>query len=393
MSPSPPVRKDAWPRLISGEVNLNRLEKEAELKLGQLAPTEVRFSESVEGVNLSKRLVRTSRGAVPFDSLVIASGSSALKVSLPGSSKRNVYTMSTLDSFVQLGEHIAELSTVAASGTSPLAIGVTETLTKLGKKVMLFAPGGALSSVLDDSLRAPLERRIASSGVKIVETRVEGLSGVGKVEAILSAGSVYPCEALILFPGSSPSPVNADLRRGTAGGILVDSKMKTSDGSVFAAGDCAEVRVGPTSLPLMYASSAQVMGDVAGINSAGGSAHAKLSGAGLLSLFGLEICHAGVTLLEAKRLGLDVLEAIATLRDDEEKKCSIVFSRGDQAILGVQIIDSSAGLFAGEASLAVSGSLSLEDVAYHDTPYLAEVSSDISPLARAARAGLSMVTN
>ncbi len=389
-SPSLPLRKDGWPRLISREVHLDQLEMEADQTLRQLAPAEARFSESVDGVDLVRRRLKTSRGAVPFDSLIIATGSAALKPTLQGSSKRSVYTMSTLDSFIQLAKHIDAFSTVAVSGTSPLALGVTETLVKLGKKVILFAPGGVLSSALNGSMRALLERRIAKNGVKLVDTRAEGVAGVGKVEAILSDGSVYPCEALISFPGSSPNPVNADLRRGRAGGILVDSEMRASDRSVFAAGDCTEVRLGPISLPMMYASSAELMGDVAGINSAGGSVHAKLSGAGMVRLFGLEIYHAGVTLDEAKALGLDVLEAVATVRDDNENKCSIVFRRGDRAILGVQIIDSSAGLFAGEASLAVSGTLSLEDLAYHDTAYLPEVPS-LSPLAEAARVGLSMV--
>ncbi len=390
-SPSLPLRKDAWPQLITKEVKLQHLEMEADHTLRQLAPAEARFSESVDGVDLARRRLRTSRGVVPFDSLIIATGSAALRPPLPGSSKRSVYTMSTLDSFMQLGEHIAEFSTVAASGTSPLALGVTETLVRLGKKVILFAPGGVLSSALNGSMREVLERRILKNGVKIVDTRAEGVAGVGKVEAILSAGSIYPCEALIFFPGSSPNPVNADLRKGRAGGILVDSEMRASDRSVFAAGDCAEVRLGPTSVPMMYASGAELMGDVAGINSAGGSAHAKISGAGMVRLFGLEIYHAGVTLGEAKGLGLDVLEAVATVRDDSENKCSIVFRRGDRAVLGVQIIDSSAGLFAGEASLAVSGTLSLEDLAYHDTAYLPNVSRDVSPLAEAARVGLSMV--
>jgi pyruvate/2-oxoglutarate dehydrogenase complex dihydrolipoamide dehydrogenase (E3) component len=391
-SASLPLRKDAWPQLISNEVKLDRLEKDAELRLTQLARTELRFSESVEGVDISKRLVRTLRGTVPFDSLIISSGSSPVKMSLPGSSKRNVFAMSTLESFVRLGERVAEFSTLAVSGASPLALGVTETLVELGKKVILFAPGGLLCSALDHSMRALLEKRIARAGVRLVETGADSVAGVVRVEAILSAGSVYPCEALILFPGSSPNPVNADLRRGTAGGFVVDSEMRTSNKRVFAAGDCAEVRIGPTSLPLMYSSSAEVMGEVAGINSAGGSARANLSGAGLLGLFGLEICHAGVTLSEANRLGLDALAAVGTYPEDAERKCSIVFLRGGRVILGVQIIDSKAGLFAGEASLAVSRGLSLEELAYQDAPHTAGVSSDISPLARAARVGLSMVT-
>ena len=390
-SGSLPLRKDAWPQLISKEAKLSQLEKEAELKLGQLATAEARFSESVEGVDLPKGKVRTSRGTVSFDSLVIASGSVVLKAPLQGASKRNVYVMSTPDSFVQLGEHISEISTIAVSGTSPLALGVAETLAKLAGKVILFSAGGAMSSTLNDSIRSILESRIARSGVKMLDARAEGVAGVGKVEAILSAGSVYPCEALILFPGSSPNPVNADLARGEAGGILVDREMRTSHKRVFAAGDCAEVKIGFTTFPMMYGSSAEAMGHVAGINSAGGSVQAGLSGVGLHSLFGLEICHAGVTLREAKRSGIDAMEAVATLKDDKEKKCSILFSPRDRAILGVQIVGPGAAFFAGEASLAVSRRVSLDDLAYHDLPHLPAVSSDISPLAKAARVGLSMV--
>ena len=391
-SPSLPLRKDAWRQLISGEVKLNHLEKEAELMLGRLASAITRFSESVEGIDFSKRRLTTSRGAVPFDTLVIASGSAALKESFQGSSKRNVHEMGTPDSFAQLAARVTEFSTVAVSGTNPLAIGVADALVKLGRRVTLFAPGGAMTSTLNESIRSLLEDRIRGNGVTMVDGRVEGVAGVGKVEAILSGGSVVPCEALVLFPRSSPNPVNARLTRGRAGGILVDSEMKTSQLGVYAAGDCAEVRIGATSLPMMYSSSAELMGEVAGINSAGGVAHARLSGVGLHRLFGLDVCHAGVTLREARSSGADVLEAVATLEGDGAMRCSILFGRRDRAVLGVQIAGSRAAQFAGEASMAVSGRVRLEDLTYHDVPYLPAASSDKSPLATAARVGVTMVS-
>ncbi len=167
--------------------------------------------------------------------------------------------------------------------------------------------------------------------------------------------------------------------------------MKTGAERVYAAGDCAEVDVGFTSLPMMYASSAETMGEVADINSAGGSARAGLSGVGYQSIFGLEVCHAGITLREARACGIEALEAVAAPGDDADARCSILFTPRDRAVLGVQIVGGRAALFAGEASLAVSSRATLDELAYHETPSIGAGSTDKSPLPKTARAGLSMV--
>lgn len=140
-SGSLPLRKKAWPGLISGEVSLTQLEREAKETLGRLAAADFRFSESAEGVDLSNKRARTLRSPITFASLVIATGTLVRRAEFRGSSKKNVYLMAELDSYLKLAEGLPDISTIAISGASPLALGVAETLAKQGKRVILFATG------------------------------------------------------------------------------------------------------------------------------------------------------------------------------------------------------------------------------------------------------------
>ena len=83
-------------------------------------------------------------------------------------------------------------------------------------------------------------------GVELLGSEVDAIVGTGRVEAVISSDKVYPCDGVVVLPRSVPALPETGCSMGSHGGSLVDRWMRTSSRGVFAAGDCAELRLGST---------------------------------------------------------------------------------------------------------------------------------------------------
>jgi pyruvate/2-oxoglutarate dehydrogenase complex dihydrolipoamide dehydrogenase (E3) component len=227
---------------------------------------------------------------------------------------------------------------------------------------------------------------------------IDAIVGTRRVEAVISAGMVYPCDGVVVLPRSSPLLPEVDCLLGDHGGVLVDRSMRTSSKDIFAAGDCAELRLGSASLPSRLHSSSRVMGEVAGLNAAGGTARADLAGSMALDVFGVQVCAAGIDVEEGVRAGLDVARADS---EDEGGRgdgvlaadiyASVVYDRSTRRVHGIQVAGPGALSLSEYASLAVSSGAGLEALAYHESPYLPNFNEDKSPIALTASKVLARV--
>jgi NADPH-dependent 2,4-dienoyl-CoA reductase/sulfur reductase-like enzyme len=178
-----------------------------------------------------------------------------------------------------------------------------------------------------------------------------------------------------------------DCAMGGQGGAVVDGSMRTSTDGVFAAGDCAELRVGTGSVPFRLRSSALVMGRTAGRNAVGGGlAEAGLAGSLALDVFGTELCTAGMGAAEGRALGLDLIEmeddgaAGSDATPEGVFRASMVFERGSHRIYGVEVSGTGALSLSSYLSAVVSSRSRLEDVFYQESLYLPLLDEDASPI-------------
>ncbi len=379
--------KSAWPSLLSGDLKPD--ESGAAASTPPLPEGLSRFGEVVEEVDVARKTARTSRERVKFDSIVIATGSTHLKPSFRGLGKENIFVMAEYGDYLRLRDVLRSFALVAIAGGGPLSLSVAEKITLLGIRTILIAPNGVLSGYLNDSIRGELERRSVNAGLQVVRSQIEGVAGVDRTEAILAGGSVYPAEALICFPTLIPNPPRITVELGRRGGIIVDNRMRSSEAGVYAAGDCAEIRLGSFTSPIMFKSAAKVMGEVAGANAAGGRAVAKLSSTVSHTFFGYEVCYGGLALEEAKTLGMNVLESSTSGRKDG-LLCSVLFDRATLAVRGIQIAGERATSFGDAISLIISNEMKLPELAYQESSFTLTSPTDISPIAIAARSGLLM---
>ncbi len=282
------------------------------------------------------------------------------------------------------------LSRVSIVGSSALlSLAVAQEVSHKARS-SLFVSGGGLGA-LSPGIRSRVVADAATQGVPVVDAGVQAVVGMKRVEAVVALDVVHPCDGVVLLPRSSPAMPQLDCEKGPSGGLLVDGTMRASRGGVFAAGDCAEVRVGAGSVPFKSHSSAVTMGRIAGSNAAsGGVAQATVAGTMTLDLFGTQLCTAGLHVAQGRAIGLNLVEMEEgsepeTARKGSGFQTSVIFLRDSHRIYGLQALGEGAALLSGHISTIVSAHSSLEEVAGQDSPDLLPSGSEVSPICLTAR--------
>lgn len=371
-----PAPKSSWPLLLEAEERRPGDRAKASF---DSAGVDVQLGQRVSRVGDDLSVVVGGR-RMQFDAIVLSTGSAPMPERFGGSRKPGVHVLDSQASFAELGRSLGGYSKAIVNGSGPVAVEVAEKLRSRSLAVSVLAPGGILPG-LNGAPRRLVLAALSSWGVHVLEAAAEKVAGVDRVEAVVAAGEVVPGDCFVVIPRLVPRlpEVAADL--GRSGGILVDERMRSSRGWVYGAGDCAELRVGKSTVSVMFESSARLMGAVAGTNASGGSAASTVVGSFFMELFGVGIASAGLGLAESAGLGLDVEEASVFRKG--ELACSLVYARRTRTILGAQISGRGVARFAESLPLIVSAGVTLDQLAYQETPS----STDISPLIETAREG------
>jgi hypothetical protein len=252
-----------------------------------------------------------------------------------------------------------------------------------GQQVKVFLGAGGLGR-FSPGLERIVERAARSRGVELLNADIDNVVGMKRVEAVMSAGMVYPCDGVVMLPRSAPLLPRVDCLVGDHGGALVDRSMRTTSGGVYAAGDCAELRLGSSSIQSRLHSSSELMGEVAGVNAAGGAARAEATGTMALEVFGIEVCTAGIGVEEGTSAGLDVERADSGETGTDGMAggtyASLVYDRSTLKVHGVQVAGPGAIALSEYVSLVVSCGSTLESLAYHESPYLPNINKDKPPI-------------
>ena len=244
----------------------------------------------------TKRVALSDGGRVPFDKLLVATGSSALVPPIAGlETVRDRFTFMSLDDARKLNEALDPGKRALIVGAGLVGLKCAEGIFRrtAGVTVVDLAPR-VLSSILDDG------------GAKLVQGHLESLglefrlsSGVKRFEgrtAILDGGGAVDFDLLVLAAGVRP---NTALLEGLAEidlGIVVNEKSETSAPDIYAAGDCTQaldVSSGRKRIMALLPN-AYMQGECAGINMAGGEkSFDKAIPMNAIGLFGLSIISAG----------------------------------------------------------------------------------------------------
>jgi len=203
-----------------------------------------RFGERVLGIDRARKTVIGERGEVPYDRLLIATGSSPFIIPVPGRDLPGVRSYRDLDDTNAMIAAAARGGRAVVIGGGVLGLeaaaglrlrGMDVTVIHLGGHLMdrqLDAPAGAL-------LKADLERR----GIRVhcdgVTKEIVGTTAAEGV--LLDDGTLYPTDLVVMAVGIRPETRLAAEAGLTVGrGIAVNDAMFTSDPDIIAVGECVE---------------------------------------------------------------------------------------------------------------------------------------------------------
>jgi len=183
---------------------------------------------------------------VRYDRLLIATGTRAEPLELPGADLQGVVTVDNLAAAVLAERGLARRPRAVVLDDSVIGWRLAEGLASRDVAVTLLVPGRRIGEgVLDDGAAAMIESILESGGVAIAHgTAARGIVGAGgRAIAVETAadGEILPAELVVT--GGRRRPV-IDLVEGSGiearRGVRVDAALRTNVPDVFAAGDVAE---------------------------------------------------------------------------------------------------------------------------------------------------------
>ncbi len=208
----------------------------------------VRLGARATGLDRARRVVTAGGQELPYDRLVLATGSSAFVPPIPGRDAPGCFVYRTIEDLEAIRAWAAARAggVGAVIGGGLLGLEAAYALQKLGMKVHVieFAPR-LMALQLDETGGAVLRRRIEELGVEVhtATSTKEILAEDGRVRALRFAnGDELDVDLLVFSAGIRPRDElarAAGLPLGERGGIVVDQSCRTEDPAVYAIGECA----------------------------------------------------------------------------------------------------------------------------------------------------------
>ncbi|MGD0266521.1 MAG: FAD-dependent oxidoreductase [Candidatus Methylomirabilota bacterium] len=193
----------------------------------------------------ARTLKLSNRKTLKYDALLVASGSSALILPIPGANLRGVYPCITRNDAVNIDRAIPRVRQAAVIGAGLIGIQAVDALAKRKKKVAVIEMMPHVMPAMADVTAAKMFEDVLRERGHAVVTgarAAEILGKAGRVTGVkLENGEVVPCQLLVMAAGVRP---NLEFLEGTRiqkkQGLLVDAHQQTSIKGIYAAGDVAE---------------------------------------------------------------------------------------------------------------------------------------------------------
>jgi NADPH-dependent 2,4-dienoyl-CoA reductase/sulfur reductase-like enzyme/rhodanese-related sulfurtransferase len=350
-------------------------------------------------VQLLEKATATSY-TIEYDRLVLATGSTPATPDIRNLGCPNILTVKTLEDAEILKEKAQPKKAVCIVGGGLIGLETAEALKTRGLRVtVLEMRSQLLPGVLDPEMAMLVEKELRANEVEVVTScRVAGFDGTFRVEKVITVRGDYPADLVVCAPGVVPNATlaeHAGLALGPTGAIAVDERMRTSDPSIFACGDCCETThlLTGRKVYIPLGSTANKQGRVAGINVAGGEAtFAGVLGTSILRVFGINAGKTGLTEAEAKALGYAVETVLSPAPDKahffpgaKPIALKLVADRATGRILGLQAVGQGAvDKRVDAAAAAITFNATAEQLAQLDLAYAPPYSAAMDNLIVAA---------
>lgn len=233
----PPLSK----QYLSGEQAIERVylrpekfyaDKDVTLKLGVNA-TEIDRE--------AKQVVLDNGENVPYDKLIIATGSRPRILNIEGSDLKGIHYLRTIADVDAIRDEMAAGKNLVIVGGGYIGLEVASVGIEKGLNVhVLEMESRILQRVTTTQMSEYYHNLHSGRGVNIhTDTMVSGFAGSDQVEQVLCGDESFDADLVIVGIGIMP---NIELAQAAGlecdNGIVVDDHCRTSDPEIYAAGDC-----------------------------------------------------------------------------------------------------------------------------------------------------------
>ena len=203
---------------------------------------ELRLATTVSSFDRESRVVETEDGEVPYDALVLATGSEPIRIPIPGADDPEILVMRTIENSERLKSRVGRGSRAVVVGSGFIGCEAAASLSLRGAEVTLISlEEGPQRERLGEDVSERIEGWLEGYGIQLyLGTMVEGIERKnGGFEVAVEGGETVVAETVLFGTGVEPRTRLAE-EAGLEieeGGVVTDSSMRTSAPGIFAVGD------------------------------------------------------------------------------------------------------------------------------------------------------------
>lgn len=336
---------------------------------------------------------------IPYDKLVLATGSTPLIPPVPGTDLEGITTLQSMHDadFLRKVRDDGVTKKAVVVGGGLIGVETCEALHLAGIEITVVEMLPQVLMFLDWEIAKLVENHMRAKGAHVVTDNpvASFLGAEGKLTGVkLKSGTELSCDLAAVAVGVRPNSdlaSDAGLEIGESRGIVINEHLQTSDPDIYAAGDCIEVsnRITGESVHAPYGDLANLQGRVVGQNVIEGP---KVTFPGT---FQTGICKvfdygAGATGLSERAAQAAGFETVSIVTAGPDKPgfmgakllvMKMVADKSTGKLLGLQCVgpgDVSKRI--ASAAMALHGGLTVEDLTVSDLPYAPPFSPAIDNL-------------
>lgn len=204
---------------------------------------ELRLGQTVTAIDRAGKTVMLAGGTVSYDTLILATGSTARKLAVPGAELANVLELRTLADGRKLRAAIRPGARLVVVGGGYVGLEVAASARALGAEVVVVEREGCLlARVASDVLAEFMHAAHTRHGVTLLTGRTVTAFQPGEDGAVggvtLDDGQSLPADLVIVGVGGvACEGLGAAAGLTCDGGVVVDETARTSDPDIYALGD------------------------------------------------------------------------------------------------------------------------------------------------------------
>ncbi|MEH1839059.1 MAG: mercuric reductase [Nostoc sp.] len=326
----------------------------------------------------TKNTVKVDDKTLRFKKAVIATGTRAAQLSIPGIEKAGYLTNETVFSLIQRPERLAVI------GGGPIGCELAQAFRRLGSEVVLFHNGSHLLNKEDAEAAKILQQVLISEGIRVVlNSKLEEVVTVTEGKRLYFSSNGHrdsvTVDEILVGAGRSPNVEGLNLeavgvKYDNCQGVKVNDYLQTTNSKIYAAGDIC--------MNWKFTHAADAAAQIVIKNtlfSPFGIGRSKLSSLVMpwVTYTDPEIAHVGLSEHEAQKLGIEVTtinipfsSVDRAIADGEESGfLKIHHKKESDEIIGATIVASHAGEMISVVTTAMVNKIGLSKLSSVIHPY------------------------